>query len=219
MNDFYRLIERSPQRFRATWWLDSAGKISGFLFEPRGAVVPGDRFDEFKAWARKEKPAELEYLMPGGRFDPDGRPPAALRGDSRRVAQGGGPAARRDVGSRIARGGGAEAHRPGLEARLARAANRFPAQTGGRPIELRFGDDGKVQGSAGCNRLTGAYTVAGAALKFGPLAVTRMACPAMDLERRFLEALDATARWKIVAGALELSDAAGTPLATFRGQP
>ncbi len=75
MNGFYRLIERSPQKFRATWWLDPAGRVSGFLFEPRGAVVPGDRFDEFKAWARQTKPTELEYLMPGGRIDPTGDRP------------------------------------------------------------------------------------------------------------------------------------------------
>jgi imidazolonepropionase-like amidohydrolase len=76
INDFYRLIERPPQRFRATWWLDSAGKIAGFLYEPRGSTVPGeDRLDQFKAWARKEKPAELEYLMPGGQFDPTGDRP------------------------------------------------------------------------------------------------------------------------------------------------
>jgi hypothetical protein len=51
MNDFYRLIERSRTRFRATWWLDSSGRITGFLYEPRGAVVPGDCFGEFKEWA------------------------------------------------------------------------------------------------------------------------------------------------------------------------
>jgi heat shock protein HslJ len=43
-----------------------------------------------------------------------------------------------------------------------------------------------------------------------------MACPAMDLERRFLDALAATARWKIVSGALELSDASAKLLARFR---
>jgi hypothetical protein len=79
MNDFYRLIERSPTRFRATWWLDASGRIDGFLYEPRGAVVPGDRFREFKEWARREKPAELDYLMPGGRIDPTGDRPQRFR--------------------------------------------------------------------------------------------------------------------------------------------
>jgi hypothetical protein len=73
INDFYRLIERPPQKFRATWWVDASGKIAGFLFEPRGSTAPGeDRLEQFKAWARQANPAELEYLMPGGRFDPTG---------------------------------------------------------------------------------------------------------------------------------------------------
>jgi hypothetical protein len=79
MNDFYRLIERSPTRFRATWWLDAPGRIAGFLYEPRGAVVPGDRFAEAKDWARREKPSELEYLMPNGRIDPSGDRPQRFR--------------------------------------------------------------------------------------------------------------------------------------------
>ena len=79
MNDFYRLVERSPTRFRATWWLDASGRVDGFLYEPRGAVVPGDRFREFKEWARREKPAELDYLMPDARIDPTGDRPQRFR--------------------------------------------------------------------------------------------------------------------------------------------
>ena len=76
INDFYRLIERPPQKFRATWWMDASGKISGFLYEPRGSTAAvEDRFDQFKEWARKTKPAELDYLMPGGRIDPTGDRP------------------------------------------------------------------------------------------------------------------------------------------------
>jgi imidazolonepropionase-like amidohydrolase len=76
INDFYRLIERPAQKFRATWWIDPSGKISGFLFEPRGSTVAAeDRLEQFKTWARQTNPAELEYLMPGGRFDPTGDRP------------------------------------------------------------------------------------------------------------------------------------------------
>jgi len=76
INDFYRLIERPPQKFRATWWMDASGKISGFLYEPRGSTAAvEDRFDQFKEWARKTKPAELDSLMPGGRIDPTGDRP------------------------------------------------------------------------------------------------------------------------------------------------
>lgn len=42
---------------------------------------------------------------------------------------------------------------------------------------LTFGDDGQVSGSGGVNRLTGAYSVDGPVLTFGPLATTRMAGP------------------------------------------
>ena len=76
INDFYRLIDRPPQKFRATWWLDENGRISGFLYEPRGSTSSReDRFDQFKAWARQTHPAELESLMPGGRIDPTGDRP------------------------------------------------------------------------------------------------------------------------------------------------
>jgi imidazolonepropionase-like amidohydrolase len=76
INDFYRLIERPPQKFRATWWIDASGKVLGFLYEPRGSTAAvEDRFDQFKEWARKTKPAELDYLMPGGRIDPTGDRP------------------------------------------------------------------------------------------------------------------------------------------------
>jgi hypothetical protein len=80
MNDFYRLIGRPPQKFRGTWWLDENGRIAGFLYAPRGSTVPQeDRLEQFKTWARREKPAELDYLMPGGRFDPTGDRPERFR--------------------------------------------------------------------------------------------------------------------------------------------
>ena len=49
------------------------------VYEPQGAVVPGDRFGEFKEWAKRNKPEELAYLMPSA-DRPDRRPPAALPG-------------------------------------------------------------------------------------------------------------------------------------------
>jgi heat shock protein HslJ len=62
----------------------------------------------------------------------------------------------------------------------------------------------KVQGSAGCNRMTGTYQLDGQKLKFGPLATTRMACPAMQTETAFLEALGATTRYEISGSSLML---------------
>ena len=62
----------------------------------------------------------------------------------------------------------------------------------------------KVQGSAGCNRMMGTYEVEGAKLKFGPLATTRMACPAMETEIAFLKALGATTGYELSGNSLTL---------------
>jgi heat shock protein HslJ len=62
----------------------------------------------------------------------------------------------------------------------------------------------KVQGSAGCNRMTGTYQLDGLKLKFGPLATTRMACPAMQTETAFLKALAATTRYEVRGSSLTL---------------
>jgi copper homeostasis protein (lipoprotein) len=79
-------------------------------------------------------------------------------------------------------------------------------------------DGHKVQGSAGCNRMTGTYQLTGTSLKFGPLATTRMACPAMDVEQAFLLALDGTTRYEIVGSSLTLYGAAGA-LARLEAPP
>ena len=79
-NDFYRLIERPAQRFRATWWVDDRGLLTGFFFQGLGAAAPGDdRFDEFKTWAGRNATAEVAYLMPGGKIDPTGDRPERFR--------------------------------------------------------------------------------------------------------------------------------------------
>ncbi len=63
----------------------------------------------------------------------------------------------------------------------------------GPTLMMSFSADGKVSGTAGCNRHTGTYTLAGSALRLGPAAATRMACAKpegiMDQERSFLAAL------------------------------
>ena len=62
----------------------------------------------------------------------------------------------------------------------------------------------KIQGSAGCNRMSGTYQLDGEKLKFGPLATTRMACPAMQTETAFLKALEATTRYEVKGSSLTL---------------
>lgn len=83
---------------------------------------------------------------------------------------------------------------------------------------IRFGSDGRVSGSAGCNRFTGSYEHEGARLSFGPLATTRMMCApdVMEAEEAFLSALS---RVEGIAAldplALELAGEGGEPLLTL----
>jgi heat shock protein HslJ len=54
---------------------------------------------------------------------------------------------------------------------------------------LQFLPNGTVLVKAACNVGSGTYTLEGPSLTFGPIATTRMACPELDLETRFLEEL------------------------------
>lgn len=76
--------------------------------------------------------------------------------------------------------------------------------------------DGRVTGMSGCNRLSGSYAADGPALRFGPAAGTRMACPeGAEIERELLALLPAVAGWRTRPDRLELLDASGTVLAGF----
>jgi heat shock protein HslJ len=70
-----------------------------------------------------------------------------------------------------------------------------------------FGNDGRVAGSAGCNRYFGNVRVTGTRLEVGPLGATRMYCTAggvMEQEEAFLAALGASRTYRIAGGRLEL---------------
>lgn len=85
--------------------------------------------------------------------------------------------------------------------------------TTGTELTLNFGADGRVSGSAGCNSFTGTFESADGTLKIGPLASTRMLCsePAgiMEQEAQYLTALQNSATYEIVNGALTIRDTAG----------
>lgn len=88
------------------------------------------------------------------------------------------------------------------------------------PADILFdsGPPQRVSGFAGCNRFAGAYVLAGENVEFRAVSTTRMACApaAMELERRFLQMLEATRGWRMVDAELELLDTYGQPLARFR---
>jgi membrane-bound inhibitor of C-type lysozyme len=69
---------------------------------------------------------------------------------------------------------------------------------------LELSPPGEARVLADCNRGTGRYVLDGRALSVGPLATTRMACPAGSLDARFLAQLAAVRGHAIVAGLLRL---------------
>lgn len=73
-------------------------------------------------------------------------------------------------------------------------------------ITMGFSVDGRISGSAGCNQFFGPIAIDGeGGLTVGPLVSTKMACPQMDLEQAFLEALSAADRFDFAEnGELEL---------------
>jgi len=77
---------------------------------------------------------------------------------------------------------------------------------------VSFPAAGRIAGSGGCNRYTGAVELQGETIHTGALAATRMACPpaVMQQEGRFFEALAAAVRWRTTAeGKLLLLDGDG----------
>jgi len=80
---------------------------------------------------------------------------------------------------------------------------------GNSRLKLVAGEDGRVSGSTGCNRLSGLYDADGGTITFTQLATTRRACLDDGLrmqERRYISALGGEMAWTITAdGALELT--------------
>lgn len=73
-------------------------------------------------------------------------------------------------------------------------------------VTLGFLEEDRIAGAGGCNRYMGGYDLTGEGLSIGKLGSTMMACsePQMAVERRFLDLLDAVARFDISEGALVL---------------
>ena len=73
-------------------------------------------------------------------------------------------------------------------------------------LEIRL-TDGRVTGTTGCNRLTGAVKADTRRIQFGPLATTKMACPGdtANTENNFLTALRGPLRYQVGEGKLTLA--------------
>ncbi|MEN3931550.1 META domain-containing protein [Microvirga sp. W0021] len=79
---------------------------------------------------------------------------------------------------------------------------------------LNITEDGKVNGSGGCNRYVGSADIQDDTISFSQMASTRMACmePAMAREQTYLKALETVKGWKIEDGKLVLIDSEKKPV-------
>lgn len=82
---------------------------------------------------------------------------------------------------------------------------------------VQFDQDGTAFGDSGCNRFTGSYEATPDQLSFGPLAMTRRACPGpeTDTETAFMAALGKTQRIAATELLMSLFDEDDTLLATL----
>jgi heat shock protein HslJ len=71
-------------------------------------------------------------------------------------------------------------------------------------VHIRLRDDEhRVGGFSGCNRFMGNYELDGEALSFGELASTMMACPNLDEEQKFLQAMAEVTKYVMSGETLE----------------
>lgn len=85
------------------------------------------------------------------------------------------------------------------------------------PTLLLATSNNRATGFAGCNRFSGTYTLGPGTLEFGPLMMTRMACPAMDLETRLSSALTRVRQYRLDGTSL-LLEADGTVVARYEAE-
>jgi heat shock protein HslJ len=95
-----------------------------------------------------------------------------------------------------------------------------PAVTAAAPerYTLSFQGGGRVSVRADCNRGSGGYEVNGAQIRFGAVALTKMACPSGSQDAEFLRSLMQANAYAMVKGELVLTLADGASM-RFRGVP
>lgn len=98
------------------------------------------------------------------------------------------------------------------------AGSEWVPKTDATPERFVQFKEADVAGKAGCNRFFGRYAFDGAAIKIGPLASTRMACPAevMEAEQAWLLMLESARSAEASGKELVLKDAAGLVIATLK---
>lgn len=80
-------------------------------------------------------------------------------------------------------------------------------------------DEGRAEGTGGCNRFSGSYEVEDASISFGTMALSSMACvDDADVDRELVAALEKAATYRILLQHLELLDGEGAILARFEAK-
>lgn len=80
-------------------------------------------------------------------------------------------------------------------------------------------EENRVAGVGACNRLMGSYKAGEkGAIKIGPLASTRMACPGMDDEQRYFTAIESATHYEM-DGPMLLLLSNGDLVAVFQAKP
>jgi putative lipoprotein len=126
-----------------------------------------------------------------------------------------------DHGSSSHHGSNHPATLDGPEWRLVRLGGRVVnlSSSERRPHITFDKNDHRVSGSGGCNRLTGEYHKNGGQIRFGQMAVTKMAClDGMETEGQFLKVLEQARSYRIVGDQLELFDFSRNSVATFKAR-
>ena len=77
---------------------------------------------------------------------------------------------------------------------------------------VRLDPSQRLRGNSGCNSLTGSYLLSGDSLRFTQVGLTRRACVNEEMSRQekiFVDALNATRKWKVAGDTLMLSGEPG----------
>ena len=91
----------------------------------------------------------------------------------------------------------------------------------GNPITLKFGNDGRISGSGGCNSFGGTFSVEGDSIKFGQIFSTRRACideKGNKQESAYLAALQSASRFRVTDRQLSIYYDEGRSLLEFRNE-
>lgn len=84
------------------------------------------------------------------------------------------------------------------------------------PYMELYTNENRFSGFSGCNRMTGSLVFEWDVIRFGQVATTRMACPNMEQEGRFLEALQAIDKYALENNRLYLSHGGNAPFLVFK---